>query len=922
MSFLQYYFGVDSSVENVAVRCPFPHRTPGGLEYYEQDASAHIQTSKGLFHCKSCGAGFSETSFIAEVLGCSYTTAVKLSIAFNNDEDLCEWDKLPLSQAALQKLFSFNITPEVIAELHLKSIGTDTICFPVFMFDKLIDIRKYNPGGHPKMKSREGATNGLIIPYDVWCKNNKTTLICAGEKDMAVARSFGFNAITITGGENAMAAITKEFHGRDLIICYDNDATGINAANKLAVALKPLCESVKICTAFHEVCKENKEDITDFFVKYAMKRADLVRYLNMSTEFVITPEILAEHHNTMDLHHASTPSNIGRITNSNIQVVATSEAVFACPTILTGEKYRASEDTSKDTMTVGQTVMWELCDEHLIDLLHLLDNNFTEDQLSKNYKKVLKKPNETYLKIKMLAKATIYKSYVTDMFETTAKDVVPMEYTAYSIDCKLESGKKYLATYKLVPHPYKGQQLIMIITKVLQANDSVSNFKVTPSIKENLKVFQDVPGTVGQAVEAIAEKFKGIIGYNGNNTLITVLDLAYHTVLGFDFAAHKDVRGYLDVLVVGESRMGKSSTAEAMRNTYGLGAFVSLAGNAATIAGLIGGSNKVNGSYQTRAGLIPQNHKGLIIFEELGKSNSNVLTELTDIRSSNEVRITRVSGTLTMPARVRMLSLSNVKNVDGVIKPIASYPHGISIVSELVGTAEDIARYDILCVLADKGASGIDPLWAAPTPFDTACYQARVRWVWSRGADKIRISDEVQRFIVEQANELNRLYGCHIKIFGTEAWKKIARLAIAVAGYLVSTDVNYENLIVNSEHVQYAVSLFKTLYDNGSFKLKEYVEHERRYSSIDEDGVNLLQEIYTKSPALLMHMELVSSTTKNALQAATGMTNDEYSSIMSQMVRGLFIIFTKFEIVPTERFRLGMSKIDRHNTVRRLGVHI
>jgi hypothetical protein len=141
-----------------------------------------------------------------------------------------------------------------------------------------------------------------------------------------------------------------------------------------------------------------------------------------------------------------------------------------------------------------------------------------------------------------------------------------------------------------------------------------------------------------------------------------------------------------------------------------------------------------------------------------------------------------------------------------------------------------------------------------------------------------------------------------------------------VAGYLVSTDDSYENLIVNVEHVNYAVVLFKTLYDNGSFKLKEYVEHERRYSSIDDDGVALLQDIYMKSPALLMHLELISSTTKNALQAATGMTNDEYNLIMTQMVKGLFVIFTKYEIVPTERFRLGMAKIDRRTTVVRLGV--
>lgn len=920
MSFLQYFFNLDSYAENVAVRCPFPHKTPGGLEYYEQDASAHVQINKGLYHCKACGKGLSETSFMAELLGCSYTTAVKLSIAFNNDETLAEWEKFSISQAALEKLFSFNISAEVIHDLHLKSIAGDVICFPVLMYDKLLDIRKYNPGGRPKVKSREGATNGLIIPYDLWRENSKTTLICAGEKDMAVARSFGFNAITITGGENALPAMLKEFNDRTVIICYDNDSTGINAAHKLAMFLKAHCKTVKVCTSFHEVCKEPKEDITDFFNKYGKNRTDLIRYLNQTEEFVATPNDMITHYNIMDLHKASSPGHIGKICCSNLQVVATSEAVFACPTLIIGEKFRASDDSSKDTMDVGQTVMWDLSEEHLQDMLHLLDNNFTEAQLHKNYKKVLKKPDETYLKIKIPAKATIYKSYVTDMFETTAKDVVPMEYVAYSIDCKLESGKKYMATYKLIPHPYKGQQLIMVILNVVQANDSISNFKITEKVKADLEVFRSIPGTVDQAVTTIVEKFKGILGYNGNNTLITVLDLAYHTVLGFDFATNKDIRGYLDVLVVGESRMGKSSTAEAMRNTYGLGAFVSLAGNAATIAGLVGGSNKVNGSYQTRAGLIPQNHKGLVIFEELGKSNNNVLSELTDIRSSNEVRITRVSGTLTMPARVRMLSLSNVKNIDGAIKPIASYPHGISIASELVGTAEDIARYDVLCILADRGSSNIDPLWVPESPLAEGAYKSRVRWVWSRNLNQIVIPPDVQQFIVRQANELNRIYGCHIKIFGTEAWKKLARLAIAVAGYLVSTDDTYENLIVKMEHVNFAVNFYKTLYDNGTFKLKEYVEHERKYSSIDADGIALLQNIYMKSPAMLMHLELVSSTTKNALQAATGMTNDEYNAVMTQMIRGLFLVFTKFEIVPTERFRLGMARINRTTTITRLGV--
>jgi hypothetical protein len=142
----------------------------------------------------------------------------------------------------------------------------------------------------------------------------------------------------------------------------------------------------------------------------------------------------------------------------------------------------------------------------------------------------------------------------------------------------------------------------------------------------------------------------------------------------------------------------------------------------------------------------------------------------------------------------------------------------------------------------------------------------------------------VGRYIAAKANELNEEYNCHIKIFGTEAWKKIARLAIAVAGYLVSTDDTYEKIIVKNEHVDFAVNFLKGIYDNEVFKLKEFATHERRFSTIDDAGIGILQDIYTKCAGLLLHLEQVSSTSKNTLQAATGLPNDQYNALMNRLI--------------------------------------
>ena len=922
MSFFSDYFGITEGATEQSVCCPFDHHTNSGIPYKETHPSAHVNTLESVFHCKACGTGLSEVQFIQKILGCSFIEAHKIKRIFQNDEDEMAWDELKITEQTKQRTLNLGISEEVIRELKLKTPtgSQDQIAFPVLLYGHIMDIRIYDPGRTPKIKSRLNSTTGFIIPYDIWRETqiNRVTLICAGEKDMAIARTHGFNAITITGGEKRLPITPNDFKDRPVAIVYDNDEAGITGAKKLATFLLDYTPNVKVVTGFHEICKENGEDITDFFTKYNKTKKDLIKYIEETPVFVPTEEDKRNCYPLVDLITASKPERINKMLRTNIQVVAVADTTFLAPSALLIEKFKQSGD--KDTLMAGEIREWELSEDTAQDILHLVDNNFKEENINENMKKIAKVPaKERCVKIKQCAKTTVFKAYVTDMFETNQADAQPMEYIAYSIGTKLESGKKYQVTYKLVPHPYAGQKLVMIITDVSKAEDSVSNFKLIEDRKNELAIIRNMQGTVEERINELTEKVKGILGYNGNNLLIQTIDLAYNTVLQFNFGNFKNVRGYLDTLVVGESRVGKSSTAEALRNTYGLGAFTSLAGNSATIPGLIGGSNKTASGFQTRAGIIPQNHKGLIIFEEFGKSNANVIKELTDIRSSNEVRITRVSGTITLPALVRMISLTNVKNTDGVIKPITSYPNGLSILTELIDTAEDIARYDIMLILSDRGNSQIDPFWEPQEPLPLEVYQTRIRWIWSRKPENIIINKEVGLYIIEKSNNLNDQYGCHIKIFGTETWKKLSRLAIAVAGYLVSTDDSYENIIVQKEHVDFAYNFLIKIYDNPTFKLKEYVEHEKRFSVVDADAVACLQDLFMKYPGIILQLEQESTTNKQVLGAASGLSSDELNKALNRLTKALFIRYANHEIVPTERFRLALAQINKEVSVERLG---
>lgn len=925
-NFFEYYFSeYDFEKKETAVCCPFPHHTESGVEYQETIPSAHINLDKGVFHCKVCEKGLSEVSFISEILGCKYEAASKIASLYRDVENLHSWNQLKLNPRTKEICNELGISDEVIEELHLKTENREEdIAFPVLMYGKVVDVRNYSPYNRAaKIRSRAGSTTGMVIPFDLWINTNPHTwtIICAGEKDMAVARSNGFNAITLTGGEKALPKILKPFKNRRVAICYDHDEAGIEGAKSVAAAILPYAAEVRVCTGFHEVCKEHGEDITDFFTKYKKTKRDLQKYIIDSPVF--TPEEAAVvskvTHPFVTLLEASQPKYIGRVVQSNIQVVATYEKAMPVPTTIHAVKLNTSGDDKYNLMQQGETRDWELCDKTCQDVLKLVDNNFTEQQIRDNTREILGITKvERDVKIERPTKETVYQCNVTDLFEVTTKNPQTIEFVAYVIGKRLESGKKYCITYKLTPHPFKGQQLTMIILDATEAADSITDFHLTEDNKKMLDQVKNMEGSVHDKVETLSEMAKSYIGYDGYNKLIKAIDLSFHAALQFNFNGNTE-RGTLDTLIVTESRIGKSSTAEALQKLYSLGTFVSLAGGNATIAGIIGGSNKVNGSYQTRAGLLPMNHRGLVIFEELAKCDKDLVKALTDTRSSGSVKITRVSGDLQLPALVRMITLSNVKSSSKNIQPIASYPNGITILVDLIGTPEDIARYDLMLVMGETGNRVIDPNWRPITPFEPDVYKTKIRWVWSRNPDQIIITREVVEYIFKKCNELNSKYDSHIKIFGTEAWKKVARLATAIAGYIVSTDDTYEKIIVTTECVDEAVDYLISCYDNNTFKLKEYVDNERRYGDIDDDGIKLLQDIYNQSPMTIRQLSVLDKTNRMNLISATGLDNDMYNKLMNRLVQGAFVKFDGYDIVPTERFRKGFGLIDKSGNIVRLG---
>ena len=165
MGFFEHYFDIDNSNEEMAVCCPFPHTTAQGAEYRESNPSASVNIKKRLFHCAACGASHNELSFIQKVYECTFGNAARIVKVFNNAEDLEQWEQYMHTDAATQaaakaQALSLGISEQVFNELRIASSVAGILMFPVFINKKLVDIRTYEPGATPKVKSRQGAISG------------------------------------------------------------------------------------------------------------------------------------------------------------------------------------------------------------------------------------------------------------------------------------------------------------------------------------------------------------------------------------------------------------------------------------------------------------------------------------------------------------------------------------------------------------------------------------------------------------------------------------------------------------------------------------------------------------------------------------------------------------------------------------------
>lgn len=416
-----------------------------------------------------------------------------------------------------------------------------------------------------------------------------------------------------------------------------------------------------------------------------------------------------------------------------------------------------------------------------------------------------------------------------------------------------------------VPHP-KTQNATHILTKATPAQTSIDAFKMTPALFKRLKeTFQtdDIHAKVDDIASQMAEHVTHIYG---RDDLHTAVDLVFHSVLEFVFDGVRVGKGWLEALILGDTRTGKGYVAEGLCRHFGVGELLS--GENITLAGLVGGIQRANDRYILTWGKIPLSDRRLVIIDECSSLSYNDITRLSRIRSEGIAEVTKIISEKTT-ARTRLIWVGNPRpSADNVPRMLSSYNYGIDAVNELIGTSEDVARFDYVLIVA-KGEVASKEINKKHTPssklrYDSDICNALVTWAWSRRAEHIVFDSDVSVWTLRASQDLGQRFTPRVCLIQAEDVRfKLLRIACAVAARTFSTD-DGEHLRVTREHVVFAYTFLHHLYqkDACGYAQLSAIEHERnilrhptalrksleRYGDAVEDLIDGLLEHRTVAP--------------------------------------------------------------------------
>lgn len=760
------------------------------------------------------------------------------------------------------------LTDKTLVDFQLGWDG-DRITIPVYdEYNTLVNFRRYkwnsNDDQFKVLNYTDEYNNAYgevrIFGIDRVVDNSVDYIVWSeGEMDRLLCEQMGFPCACATSGAGTWKPEwTKLFRNKKRVyLAQDNDEAGRNATKKL-------CEKLyRIVDVYVINWPENfpvKGDITDFFTKCGQTAEDFQNLLDNATKYVdpsIDEPRLADESEAIEVHLSTSADAeyFGKRIRVPVMVSGKDATPFLCPKSVTVRCGDAADGENKKCASCSLAVhageikrSFTSKDKDLMKFIKCTDKQQMQvllETLGVNHRC----PNYTLTvdehmnleELRLIPKADEHFGFATD------QDYVVR--TGYYTGSNLKTNRRYTMVGYMYSEP-NSQYATYVFDQAIPEKDLISDFELNEESIEYLKMFKQKPGqTVRDKFDEIHRDLERNVTFIWERRQVAfAVDLIYHTVLNFYFQEQYVKRGWGELLIIGDSGQAKTTIVERLMHHYRLGELHS--GESSRRTGLVYSMQQTNKRWFLVWGAFPLNDGGLITIDELSGLSEDELAVMSDVRSSG---IAKATGVITAEttSRTRAIYISNPRNG----RQLNAETYGVSAVLKLMGKAEDVRRLD----LAMSVASGdVDPALVNKSLRDIpavrhiytsdAC-NARALWAWSRRPEDIVFTPEATERILKKATEMGAKYSSKVPVVEAADQRiKIARLSVAAAACVFSSDDTCTKVIVKPEHVDFVVDFMNELYCAKSFGYDKLSETDRVTSDTSEDNIARLRVAFLMLP--------------------------------------------------------------------------
>lgn len=778
---------------------------------------------------------------------------------------------------------------KLVVDQEGRTVARDAYTIPVYDANgEIANVRFYqlNPtDNRRKIWGVTGMNRPRLYPAAVLDDNPEEVVVCEGELDALICIQNGIPAITRTASATTWdVSWNALIRGKRVYLAHDCDTTGQRANVKLLRSLRGTAQSVVPVRLPYKISTKHGKDLTDFFkdgysaqdLRELMDQADAEHAPDRPVDLDPSDASILE---TLDSARVGKPQRIVATVRGK------TEPGYSIPRIV---ELTCSTDRGESICQhcplygAGGRAKVEIAPDDPL-CLGLIDA--TKNQVTDSVR-------EKYgaLKCPRIQSETVEYQAVETLFVRPSVEHVRHTGTADFSTRKITSVGKHdtppnttvRITGALQPDPRR-QRNEFLAWIVEEQQTSLDSFEITPELVSALSVFQPAKGQrpLTKRVEVARELSREITKIYGRDEMHVAMDLVWHSAIAFDFDRQPVDRGWVELLVIGDTRTGKSEADQRLTEHYQAGEIVSC--ESASFAGIVGGLQQFSGSgeWTVNWGVIPMNDRRKVTLDEASGLSREEISQLSSVRSSGRAQLTKIRQDETS-ARTRLTWLANSRS-DGMDK----YLYGVDAIADLIGNPEDIARFTLaMCV-----RRGEVPLEVINSPRETGkltytselCHSL-IMWCWSRSRDQIEFVDSAIKETYKSAIELGQRYVEYPPLVqAANVRVKIASLAVALAGATFSTDDTHEKIVVKRQHVQDAVRFMDHIYAMPSFGYLERSQEVHRDNERARSSERQAHRLLVANPGLTKFLRMQTKFKRQDIEEVLNYSRESSNALINQL---------------------------------------